>query len=279
MAVLQRSSYFEFVTLHLHRLGIRVDSETYVLTVSEEKQELSLERCTEDTLCESPLVVELKQIDLAFASHNAVSVCPLVVRTGASGQIVYPQIEQLVLRTFQMPPFPEEDLEDLIYPALFGFDLPEIIWQSNSKSLRVLQYRNSVGQETTVSLGLSNRGREQPATDESALVRYELALKSNSQVVAREFSSWVKYVHDTGHDILIGEWLEFEGEKTIPSTNIAGFLVVPPDTIPASFPAGENNVSWHELIPVHRKELDAAKQIGVLQAAHLIRSRSRTSSA
>jgi hypothetical protein len=177
-------------------------------------------------------------------------------------------VERLILRCFEVPPFPFDDREELIYPALFGFDpAPKVLWD-NQSLLRVLSYSAH-----SVSSGLSEPWSRNPApmyADSPAGAGYELVVKSSDSKVTNAFKNWVKYLDGGGDAIVPGNWLEYAEGKTIPETDIAGFLVVRPKEIPEAFPTGEGQVHWHQLIPVTATVLSEAKRTSVLRAAESV---------
>ena len=197
-----------------------------------------------------------------------------VVRTGPMGQVVHPRVEQILIRCFQVPPFPIDDREELIYPALFDFSPPQIVWQSQRNPLRVLHYGNpSRDASFCVSSGLSDPWVWQRAEIYDERVSgagYELVIKTSDPAVIGEFSSWVEYIEQSGAHILPGNWLEYKEGKLIPGTNVAGFLVVRPTTFLAHFPVGALTAHWHSLIPVSSTQLDLAKRTDVFQVANLV---------
>ena len=190
------------------------------------------------------------------------------------GQTVHPRVEQILLRCFQASPFPLDDREGLIYPALFGFSPPRIVWNSQRTLLRVLHYRNcSRDSSFCVTSGLSEPGAWQPADSYDEYVPgagYELVVKACETPVIVEFASWVEYVEQSKAHLLPGNWLEYKAGNLIPGTNVAGFLVVRPTAFLAHFPVGASIAHWHELIPVSSTQLELAKRTDVFHVANMI---------
>ena len=269
---MSRSPYTYFLSRHIDRISVRVDSVTMLLVLDSQSGEVSLQ--ASDDQAHPMLLVECGFSSLKSAFDRGIGVSDLVIRTGTMGQVVHPRIEQILLRCFQVPPFPTDDREELINPALFGFSPPRIVWQSQRNLLRVLHYGAANNAASyCISSGLSEPSAWQPAEiydDNVSGAGYELVIKTSEPAVIGEFSGWVQYIEQSGSHLLPGNWLEYDKGKLIPGTHIAGFLVVKPTTFCDCFPVGESTAHWHTLIPVSMSQLDLAKRTNVFQVAKLI---------
>jgi hypothetical protein len=269
--LLSHSPYTYFLSRHVDRVGVRVDGVTMLVALDAQSGEVSLQVC--DDHVRPVFWVACSFSSLKSAVDQGHGVNDLTIRTGPMGQVVHPRVEQILLRCFQASPFPIDDREELIYPALFGFSPPRIVWQSQRNLLRVLHYVASNGVSFCVSSGLSEPWAWQPAEiyDEKVSgAGYELVVKTSESAVIDEFSSWVQYIEQSGAHLLPGNWLEYKEGKKIPGTNIAGFLVVRPTTFIDHFPVGELTAHWHSLVPASPTQLDLAKRTDVFQVARLV---------
>jgi hypothetical protein len=218
--------------------------------------------------------IDLARVREAVTAQRSLQ--EVVVRTGPSGTNLHPRIERLLLRCFDVPPYPLDDRDELIYPALFGFDESLTLWRSARSMLRVVRFQraSTALANPCVSTGLSEPWVWQPAEIYKCPVAgagYELVVLNADQLLASEFSAWVRYVEESHAHILPGNWLEYDKGQSIPGTNVAGFLVVRPERVPESFPVGDSVAYWHELIPVGASALQKAKATDVFQVAAEVR--------
>lgn len=277
--LLSRAAYVYFLARHVAQVGVRVDGVVMLLDLNARTGEVSVTLCELEDQARPTLWVECALSELESAARDGTSVTGLVIRTGPMGQVVHPRAEQLLIRCFQAPPYPIDDREELIYPALFGFEPPRIVWESRQTLLRVLHYEDSAsGSSFCVSSGLSEPWAWQPAEIYDQGVSgagYELVVKTLEPAVVKEFSGWVQYVEQSESHLLPGNWLEYEAGKLIPGTNLAGFLVVKPTSFLPDFPVGSSNAHWHSLVPVSLAQLDHAKRSDVFQVAEMVEDKVR----
>lgn len=268
-SVLSRGEYLPFLARHVQQIGIRVGHDVLVLSLDANSGNVSLQ-VSDASLDLRPIFwVECDELSIESALRNRTNVSGLRIRTGPMGQVVHPRIEQLILRCFQPPPYPADDREELIYPALFGFVSPTIRWQSSQGMLKVLQYTDQNG-TFCVSSGFSDPWAFKAAEiyDHSASgAGYELVIKESHPRIVSEFVQWVQYVQNSGSDILPGNWLEYEEGKDIPGTNVAGFLVIRPNSFRPQFPVGSWQAFWHLLVSVSSSQLSLAKRTDVFSVA------------
>jgi hypothetical protein len=272
--ILSRTQYLQFLARHVQEVGIIVEAEVFLLTLDQASATIVLSVCENISSLDPTFWVECNARSLDLAVGNNTNVAEMVIRTGTAGQTLHPRIEQILLRCFQYPPFPIDDREELIYASIFGFGSPHMLWESHDPMLKVLQYR-SLSQTYCVSSGLSEPWSFAPANvyDERASgAGYELAMKNSDPAIVKEFVLWVRHIEQTGSHIVPGNWLEYENEKLVPGTEIAGFLVVWPTDFPIDFPVGSLEAHWHLLIPVTLPLLIMAKQTNVFEVAEMIRT-------
>lgn len=269
--VLKRSDYTGLAARRIRNVEIHVDREVFLLDLDAASRKVTVQPIESTSQADSR--VDCEGRDLANALAGGCNVAELTIRTGPEGQVVHPRVERLLLRCFECPPFPIDDREELILPALFGFEPPQLRWESQQNLLRVLQYQDARSGSFVVSSGLSEPWAWRPAEiyDESVSgAGYELVVKTNDPRIAGEFTGWLKYIERSESHILPGNWLEFEGGATIPGTDVAGFLVVRPLSFLPDFPVGGLRAYWHQLLPVDTAQLEAAKRISVFAVAESI---------
>ncbi len=180
-----RSPYTYFLGRHVSQVGLRVGAVAMLLNLNDQSDEVSLQAYVPDRACPT-FWGECNLAALELAVKEGRSVSDVVIRTGPKGQVVHPRVEQILLRCFQVPPFPINDREDLIYPALFCFSTPLNVRDSKTILLRVLQY-SSPHTSFSASSGLSDPSAWQPAEiyDEHVSgAGYEVVMKSSHQSAA-----------------------------------------------------------------------------------------------
>jgi len=270
--LLSNSAYTRFLARHVSVVGVRIEDLVFILELDSESGEVSL-RLGQGNDCSPVFWVTLKIEALEAAINQSKGIREITIVTGVMGQVVHPRVEQILIRCFEFPPYPKPDREDLIFPALFGFESPHVVWESKQSGLRVLRYRNSIGTEHCVSSGFSESNQWKPADIYNEGVSgagYELFIKVSDPRVISEFVSWVKYVEETKSHLLPGNWLEYQSGKLIPNTNIAGFLIFLSASFEPEFPVEGSVAYFHKLLPVDASQLDLARRTQVLQVAERI---------
>lgn len=264
--ILGRSPYPILVFRHIRQLGIHVGDNAFSFTIEGRTATLKV---VDGKFAEPdmPFWLELDVGILESALRESSSVQPATVQTGRDGLTCDPRIMRLLLRCLEVPPFPLDDREELIYPALFGFAEPQIVWESNESLLRVLRFGES---GFVVSSGFTEPWSFEPAEiykDGCAGAGYELLLKCSNPALIEEFTDWVRYVERTQQHLLPGNWLELEGGVSIPNTDFYGFIVVEASITPSDFIVGDARATLHQLLPVTADQLRAAKAGKVFQVA------------
>lgn len=266
--VLARTPYPEFLFLHVPQVGIVVDDVSFLFSIELETGAARLRVLGEDGDDPAPpLQIRVRSSELERAAESGRAVEVLEVRSAPQGRMWHPALELAAVRSFGHSPFPLSDREELVYSLMFGAEPPAEIWRSKRTSTRVLYYS---GTNVAVSSGLTDplsASQESQAGDKPADAGYELLLQSSVGAVVREFASWVQYTEETGEPLLPGNWLEYEGGRSIPGTNVSGFLIVPSSAAPRWFPVGGGLACWHEALPVDQAQLQRAKSEGVLNVA------------
>lgn len=276
--ILSRSDYTYFLARHVQQVGVRVGTATFLFRLDAESGDVALRVCDKPDQAKPDFWVECELRDVQKAAQREVSVESLSISTGSAGQVLHPRVETILLRCFQVPPYPLEDREELVYGSLFGFDTPEVLWQTSRNLVRTLRYpANAPGSSYCVSSGLSQPGIMPPAEiyeEGIAGAGYELVLRSADPALVEQFSSWVQYVVRTQSHLLPGNWLEYPDGQLVPGTDIAGFLVVEPMSFKPEFPVGPSMAFWHQLVPATATQLKRAKRTDVFQVAERIEQES-----
>jgi hypothetical protein len=256
--VVNRSGYLCLLAIHAQRVGVHVDGETFLLNVADGQASVSPQGQSGDRGDGPVCWLRCSRSALESARNSGAKIADLIVAPGATATAVHPILEKLLRRCFETPPFPLDDREELIYPALFGFEsAPAVFWESRQNVLKVLRYGSRL-----VTSGLSEPWFRKPQLFSSENVSgtgYELLTDSTDRKAANEFVSWVEYVERGGDDIALGNWLEFDAIESIPKAETSGFLVVPPRDMAPQFPVGSSHAYWHQLLPISGLELTAAK--------------------
>ena len=272
--LLSHNPYTYLLARHVNQIGVRLTSGTLLLDLNQQTGAASLQICKAPDRAQPYFWVECGFDSLEMSSNSGMGGSDVVVRTGPLGQRVHPRVEQILIRCFQSPPFPPEDREEIVFPALFGFAAPRTVWQSRNNQLRVLQYRSSDRKSSfCVSSGFSAPWTWPPAEiydDRGSGAGYELVLKTSKEAIVCEFASWVQHVEQSKSNLLPGNWLEYLDGKAIPGTEVAGFLVSRPISFMTTFPVGSSVAHWHSLVPVTASELALAKRTNVHEVAKAI---------
>jgi hypothetical protein len=256
--VVHRSGYLCLLGVQPQQIGIRVDGETFLLNVKDGQASVSLHGQSSDKAATPLYWIECSRSALEAARNSGKTVEGLAIKPGVAGKSIHPIMERVSRRFFEAPPFPLDDRDELIYPALLGItSSPTVFWESKRNVLRILRYGPYL-----VTSGLSEPWFRTPqlfSSEKVSGIGYELLTKSTDSKVEKEFTSWVEHVERGGEDIAPGNWLEFEAIATIPKGEMAGFLVVAPLDLPPQFPVGTSQAYWHQLVPITGLELEAAK--------------------
>jgi hypothetical protein len=274
-AILPRSPHFPFFWRRATQFGISTGREGLLVNLDFASQAIDFEYVADPRASSSPLWLETKERDLqAFAAAAQPIPSLKVVRPAASD--LPPSMERLLLRVFSPPgaPAPVSDREDLIYEALFGAREPQQLWKADDLPVQVLFYPDAVdGLHAYVTSGLSDPELGPPAPVQAETLPpsgfgYEMILFDEKplSLLAGQFVAWVRYVCRTREHIVPGNWLEYE-EGGLPGTALAGFLIVPPVTIPRTFPVGSGEAQWSLLLGATAEELDLAKRTRVMEVA------------
>ena len=272
--ILPRSPHFPFFWRSADRFGVSTGREGMLVNLDFENESITFEYVPDPRESTSALWIEMKERDL-LALANELRVVPDLKIVRPAAVTLNPAMERMLLRVFTPPgaPTPITDREDLIYPALFGFGEPKVLWQADDLPVQVLFYPEAVeGQHAYVTSGLSNPELGPPATTTEGLppsgFGYELILLDEKllSLLAGQFVAWTRYVCRTKEHVLRGNWLEYS-EGGLPDTNLAGFLIVPPLLIPEEFPVGAGTAQWNLLLGATAEELALAKSTSVMDVA------------
>src|SRR5665213_231521 len=149
--VVHRSGYLCLLGIQPQQILIQVDGEAFVLNVKDGQASVSspaqpvqprAQRAGDKKDRSEPIcLVECSRSALESARSSGASVPGIAVKPGPTGKLIQPALERLVRRFFEAPPFPLDDREDVIYPALFSANpTPTIFWESQKNVLRILRY-------------------------------------------------------------------------------------------------------------------------------------------
>jgi hypothetical protein len=273
--ILPRSPHFPLLFRRATRFGLSTGVEGLAVDLDFARGSVDFEYVGEPTPDRAPLWLEVRERDLlAFASDAKPLPRPKIVRP--AGSDAPPELERLLLRVFTAPgtPTPVSDREDLVYPALFGTRPAQQLWKAEDLPVQVLFYPEAVeGRHAYVTSGFSNPELGPPATPPDDVppsgFGYEMILFEEEQALgplAGQFVAWVRYVCRSREHVVRGNWLEY-AEGGLPGTVLAGFLIVPPVTIPRTFPVGTGQAQWSLLLGATAEELALAKQTRVMDVA------------
>ncbi len=273
--ILPRSPHFPYLFRRVTQFGISFGREGLLVNLDFASQRIDFEHVPDPRQAQPPLWVEVRERDLLAFAGALTPIPNLKVVTPGSPTPPPPPLERLLLRVFTPPgtPSPVSDREDLIDATLFGFREPKVLWRAEELPVQVLFYPEAVdGLHAYVTSGFSNPELGPAAVSGDGLPAsgfgYELILLDEQPVslLAGQFVAWTRYVCRTREHILRGNWLEYE-EGGLPGTVLAGFLIVPPLSIPPSFPVGVGLGLWNLLLGATREELDLAKKTRVTDVA------------
>jgi hypothetical protein len=274
--ILPRSPHFPLLFRRATQFGISTGREGLLVNLDFAQQAIDFQHVPDVAEARAPLWIELRERELlAFASDARPIPTLKVVRPPSSADLL-PSIERLLLRVFTPPgtPTPVTDREDLVYDALFGPREPQQLWKSDDLPVQVLFYPEAVnGLHAYVTSGFSDPELGPPAPVQAAALPpsgfgYEMILLDEQplSLLAGQFVAWTRYVCSTREHIVPGNWLEYS-EGGLPGTTLAGFLIVPPVTLPRSFPVGPGEAQWSLLLGATAEELDLAKRTRVMEVA------------
>jgi hypothetical protein len=275
-SALAKSDYFPFLFRAASEIGIKLDNKAMLVKFDPANEKMTIDCDVDDRECSPELWVHLSDDDILGRMYGNDHIGRIRITTSERGQVVHPTVDRLLYSCLAATsPYPLTDREELVYGALFGFEEPQVLWASETSSARALRIRRpSTGQITLVSSGFSDPDRESaPGRDRANAsgFGYELVMMiaSPDESLEREFCVWVEYVETTGKHLLLGQYLEYE-ERFIPGTQLGGFIVVPPESIPPLFPVADGEAAWHLLLGVTPQELKEAKEHDVSRLADLL---------
>lgn len=275
-AILTNSDYFPYLFRTANMIGFRIEEEAMVVSFDFAQEEMDLDYYPDYRECSPELWVVLSEADLLQAAQENLPLRGVRLETSEKGQVLNPTIDRILLRCLSgRPPYPVEDRDELVYGALFGFEDPDILWISQDADVEVQRFLQPTSEQIAlVTSGLSDPDRVAPSANgesESHVSCYELVilLESANDILERQFCGWVEYRVSTGKHLLLGQYLEYD-EGAIPGTDLGGFLIVPPESLPPSFPVVDTQADWHLFLGVTPRELEEAKVRSVSTVAELL---------
>ena len=275
-ATLTNSDYFPYLFRTANMIGFRFDEEAMVVSFDLAREAMDLDYFPDYRQCSPELWVILSETDLQEAAQESLPLRGVKLETSDEGQVLHPTVERILLRCLSgSPPYPLEDRDELVYGALFGFEDPDIVWISEAADVEVQRFvLPTSGQIALATSGLSDPGRvARGASDDSDRhpSGYELLilLESSNDILERQFCGWVEYQESTGKSLLLGQYLGYD-EGAIPGTGLGGFLIVPPESFPPTFPVVDGRADWHLFLGVTPEELEEAKEHGVSTVTDLL---------
>jgi len=264
------TEYFNILWRKLHKFGFKFDNEYLVCDINEG----GFATCHEvemASLDQAELWFELDEQQLIdFAYDNRKSVDVKIVTSNP--ERVPLSLQLLALRLFQKSfnkKFPISDREELIYPALFDYKDPDLLWES-AGGVRALCYPGGYeGLDVYVSSGFSNPEMK-PAALKSEDYKimgygYELILfaKPEAKYLRDIFIYAVQNICETKHHIMRDHWVKFEEGFPLETGGLAGLVCVTPTWVPEYFPLQNGVVYWNLLVGVGAEELAIAENQGV----------------
>jgi len=275
--VMSRSPYFEYLYRNINMIGFNIDNSRNNILFTKEGNNLSIKKIEKDSNIQPELWVEIDANELKKLEKKYKSLTKLKIYTSSKGNVLHPKVETIIQRIF-MPPknnkYPIEDVIELVYGGLVGFQEPRVVWRSEKKQLYVLKYKNALNElDLYITYGFTS-----PQLEPSALkleagkisgYGYELLMFAQEDDVEliKEFIDWVKYVDDTGSHIYQGQYLEYGEGVTIKGTNVAGFIILNPLGYPYTIPVSDGFGTLNMFVGVTQKELQVSKQIDIYEVA------------
>jgi len=272
--IFNRSNYFEYVFRNMHSIGFRFESFAILLELEYELDKIKFIYFENISSLKPELWIVVEQNALHEFADQQTPIKTIEIETSSSGQLVHPLLERLIIRCFQSTnDYHISDREELIYPALFSFIEPVIVYSHKKPPINVLLYKNGYNtKDVIITAGFSN-----PEIGTSPIENhnekklsgygYELiALSEGDDCIVNELINWVKYIINTKKHLFIGNWLEYE-EGKIPKTDLSGFLIVNPCTLPEYFPVADGIAYLYIFLGVTESELKYAKNNDVFEVA------------
>lgn len=271
--IFDHSPYFPYVVRNLKDIGFRIDDQTLRMNVDLEAGRIKVSKADAAT-SEPEVWVRLEGPSLLDADARAPRLSVEV--TGVARNATWhPALGQILTRCFDVgirgPA--RADREDLVYESLFGFRTPTVLWHDSHSELRVLLYREGIrSYDACVTSGFTNPEIGAPVVSEPHQILlgfgYELVMlaPSGERALTKELVGWARYVLESGNHVLRGNWLEYE-EGRIPGTDLGGFLVVAPATLPDFFPLAHGCGQWNLLLGATPTEIGLAKRSSVIPVA------------
>lgn len=275
--VMSGSPYFEYLYRNIKIIGFNLDNSNENILFTREGNNLSINKIEKESNIEPDLWVEIDINELEEFEKNNNLLTKLKIYTSSRGAVVDPKVETIIQRIF-MPPkdkkYPLEDIIELVYGGMLGFQEPRVAWRSEKKGLYVLKYKNVFNNlDLYITYGFTS-----PELEPSALklregkisgYGYELLMfaKEDDLELIREFIDWVKYIDDTGNHIYQGQYLEYGEGVKIKGTDVAGFIILNPLGFPYIVPVSDGFGTLNMFVGVTQKELHLAKQTDIYQVA------------
>lgn len=266
--IFNKSPYFEYLIRNAAKIGFKFENGCVLLTINHRKGTINLNNSPSCEGIEPELWVGIDEKELMELVANERPLSKLTITTSGLGQALHPIVETIIQRIFTPPQnlgYPLSDRVELVYGGLFGFQEPELIWQSPKNDLVVLKYgKGFESLDVYVTSGFTNPniGKSKVNLEEGKTsgYGYELIIFAayNDAILVKEFVDWVKYIDDTGNHIYQGQYLEYH-EGMIPGTNLAGFIILGPLEFPDVIPVADGFGTFNMLIGITQEELEAAK--------------------
>lgn len=189
-------------------------------------------------------------------------------KVAAGGREVHPAVVGAIERVFAGGG-DASDRERIVFPCLFGFEAPEVLYVNPRHGVRCLKYAKADERwAALVTSGFSDPERGEAAFEVEGIELsgsgYELLLLTpdGNAEIERQFVDWTAYACRPRFNVVRDEYLEYE-ESVVPGTDLAGFIVVAPSEYPGVFPVGEKLALFNLLVGVTGEELERAKTDGV----------------
>lgn len=205
------------------------------------------------------LLLSLPEDYLENGSTVGVQVTP----HGESASPLHATAERLLLRTLEgTGPRSDEEVAELSYGPYFGFADPQLLWRCGEGTVSLLgfawQSRHCLA---AISCGLARLVPDHP---------FELVVlianDHRQPSILGEVETWCRYCVSERTSLGFGDWLQVP-VPPIPTTNFAGFLVLPPLSLPGEVATGAGAVPLCLLLPVTAEELLEAKATSAIDVA------------
>ncbi|MDG9667627.1 suppressor of fused domain protein [Hahella sp. CR1] len=263
--LVKRSPFMSFVSSEDVTIGFRFDNkDAYVLGFGDEDEpEIKHYLDYRDTdAVDYWAYLQLDDLFSSLESGTGLSELKLIRSEGVND--IHPKVDSLVMKCLaELGPYPLSDREDFVYGSLFGYDDPQVIWQSEHSPLRVLRYCDEENElDILVTSGFSDQNSENC---------FELLMITDpdSAPLIRQFVGWAINFEHQFDTLEVGDFLQ-TNEERIPDTIYGGFLVLPPVSINEEFPVGNHMSKWRVLLGATPSELAIAKTEGPLHIAQKI---------